>query len=181
VRIEQLQQEFDLELRWTVFPLHPETPEQGQTLEQVFAGRIDLPNVLARLKRVAESLELPFGDRIHTFNSRRAQELGKWAELQGRGDAFRAAVYRAYFVDGHNIARPGELAAIVSSLGLPAEKALQVLAEQSFAGAVDADWQRARSLGVSSVPTHHYENRSLVGFQDFSTFQQLIKNRGYNT
>ncbi len=174
MRTEQLRQEFDLELRWTVFPLHPETPEQGQTLEQLFAGRIDVPSVLARLEQVADSLELPFGARSHTYNSRRAQELGKWAEQQGRGDEFRSAVYRAYFVDGRNIAKPTELTAIVAALGLSVEEAQKVLEDQTFASAVDSDWQRSRNLGVSSVPTHHYQDRALVGFQDYAAFRRLI-------
>ncbi len=174
MRTEQLRQEFDLELRWTVFPLHPETPEQGQSLEQLFAGRINVSSVLARLKQVAESLGLPFSARTHTYNSRRAQELGKWAELQGRGDAFRAAVYRANFVDGRNIAKPAELTSIVAALGLSVTEARQVLNEQTFASAVDADWQRSRNLGVSSVPTHHYEGRVLVGFQEYAAFRRLI-------
>lgn len=174
MRAEQLQQEFDLELRWTVFPLHPETPEQGQRLDQLFGGRIDVPSVLARLKQVADSLNLPFGARTHTYNSRRAQELGKWAQQQGRGEEFRTAVYRAYFVDGRNIAKPAELAEIVGALGLSAEEALRVLTQQSFASAVDADWQRCREFDVNSVPTHRYQNRSLVGFQDYPAFRQLI-------
>jgi predicted DsbA family dithiol-disulfide isomerase len=174
VRTEQLRQEFDLELRWTVFPLHPETPEQGQSLEQLFAGRIDVPSMLNRLKQVADSLELPFCARTHTYNSRRAQELGKWAEQQGQGDAFRAAIYQAYFAEGRNIAKPTELAAIVAELGLSVTEAQQVLNEQMFAGAVDADWQRSRSLGVSSVPTHHFESRALVGFQEYAAFRRLI-------
>lgn len=174
MRIEQLRQEFDLDLRWTVFPLHPETPEQGQTLEQLFAGRMDVTSILARLKQVADSLELPFCARTHTYNSRRAQELGKWAEQQGRGDAFRAAIYRAYFAEGRNIAKPTELIAIVTALGLSETEAQQVLNEQTFARAVAADWQRSRSLGVSSVPTHRYENRTLIGFQDYAAFRRLI-------
>lgn len=174
MRIEQLQQDFDLELRWTVFPLHPETPDQGQSLEQLFAGRIDVPSAMAHLRQVADSLSLPFGDRTRTYNSRRAQELGKWAELQGRGESFRSAVYRAYFVEGRNIAEPKELAAIVTGLGLSAEDALQALDEQRYAAAVDADWQRARSFGVNSVPTHRYKKRSLVGFQDYAAFRRLV-------
>jgi predicted DsbA family dithiol-disulfide isomerase len=176
VRTEQLQQEFDLKLRWTVFPLHPETPEQGQTLEQLFAGRIDVPSVLARLKQVADSLNLPFGSRTHTYNSRRAQELGKWAEQQGRGDVFRAGIYRAYFVDGRNIANPTELAVIIAALGLSVTEALKVLDEQTYAGAVDDDWHRAHNRNVSSVPTYRYENRALVGFQDYAALRQLISN-----
>jgi predicted DsbA family dithiol-disulfide isomerase len=174
VRTEQLRQEFDLELRWTVFPLHPETPEQGQSLEQLFAGRIDVSSVLNRLKQVADSLELPFCARTHTYNSRRAQELGKWAEQQGHGDVFRAAIYHAYFAEGRNIAKPTVLATIVAELGLSVTEAQRVLNEQTFASAVDADWQRSRSHGVSSVPTHHYESRALVGFQEYDAFRRLI-------
>lgn len=174
MRTEQLRQEFDLELRWTVFPLHPETPEQGQSLEQLFAGRFDVSSVLNRLKQVADSLELPFCARTHTYNSRRAQELGKWAEQQGHGDVFRSAVYQAYFAEGRNIAKPTELVTIVAELGLSVTEAQQVLNEQTFASAVDADWQRSRSYGVSSVPTHHYKTHALVGFQDYDAFRRLI-------
>ena len=31
---------------------------------------------------------VPFGDMRHVYNSRLAQELGKWAETRGRGDAW---------------------------------------------------------------------------------------------
>jgi predicted DsbA family dithiol-disulfide isomerase len=55
--------------------------------------------------------------RLITFNSRRAQELGKWAEALGKGDEFRKVVFKAYFADGKNIAKflvlkeiPGQLA-----------------------------------------------------------------------
>lgn len=174
MRTEQLCREFDLQLRWTVFPLHPETPEEGMELSELFAGRLDLPAAMARLQSVAAELSLPWGERSRTFNSRRAQELGKWAEQLGQGEAFRAAVYRAYFVDGRNIAKPAELAAIVSTLGLSADDALQVLSEKSFAAAVDADWQRSRRLGVTSVPTHLYGKRALVGFQEYAAFRRLI-------
>ena len=61
--------------------------------------------MLARLRQVARELDLPFGERKMTFNSRLAQELGKWAEDQGRGDAFHHAVFLAYFQRGENIAR----------------------------------------------------------------------------
>jgi len=175
VRIEQLCQEFDLILRWRVFPLHPETPEMGRKLSDLFAGQMDVPKVMAGLKDLACSLDLPFATRTHTFNSRHAQELGKWAEQQGQGAAFRDAVYYAYFAEGRNIAKPDELTTICASLGLSASDALQVLEEGHFSKAVDADWKRARTIGVSSVPTHVYENRALVGFQEYSAFQQLIR------
>lgn len=177
MRTEQLRQEFALEIRWTVFPLHPDTPEEGQELEELFAGRIDVAAAMRRLKTVATELGLPLGERTRTYNSRRAQELGKWAEQQGAGDAYRAAIYHAYFVDGGNIAQPAELGRIAASIGLSATAAERILAQKEFAPAVNADWQRCRASGVSSIPTHLYQQRSLVGFQDYPAFRQLIEPR----
>jgi predicted DsbA family dithiol-disulfide isomerase len=175
VRIEQLRREFDLQLRWTVFPLHPETPETGVELSELLAGRgYDLPALFARLQGVATELGLPWRERTHTYNSRRAQELGKWAETLGRGEDFHAAVYRAYFGQGRNIARPDELAALAESLGLSGAEARQVLEEGRFAAAVDADWERTRRLGVSAVPSALWQGRALVGFQPYAAFRQLV-------
>ena len=47
-------------IRWIAFPLHPETPEEGISLEELFKGRgIDLPAYLGRLQNLAVELGLP--------------------------------------------------------------------------------------------------------------------------
>ena len=174
MRTDRLREEFDLNIRWSVFPLHPETPEEGQSLEELFAGRYDIEAVMQRCQQVAKELDLPFGNRTHTYNSRRAQELGKWAEDQGHGEAFHMAVYRAYYVDGCNIALPKELAAIAESVGLNPDTALSTIDKQSFATHVDSDWRRARELGVTSIPTSIYNDFALVGFQPYAHYRRLI-------
>ncbi len=175
MRIEKLRQEFDLDVRWSVFPLHPNTPEEGLSLFDLFAGQMDIEAMLNRLKGVASELGLPFGAPVHTYNSRRAQELGKWAEEEGRGEVFRRAVYRAYFVDGKNISRPEVLAGLVGEIGLEPEKAEQVLADGRYATAVNADWRRAGEMGVTAVPTVVYNDRQLVGFQPYDAFVMLVE------
>lgn len=174
MRTDKLRKEFDLNIRWSVFPLHPETPEEGLELTDLFAGRVDIDSMLKRLYQVADELDLPIGQRTHTYNSRRAQELGKWAEGQGAGEAFHMAVYKAYFVDGRNIALPEELTAIAKEVGLNSDMALQAIGNQSYAAAVDEDWQRAAELGVTAVPTGIYQQRTLVGFQPYANYRSLI-------
>ena len=79
--IERLQKEFGIDIRWAAFPLHPDTPEEGKTLEELFKDRdVDIDQVMAHLKQVASVLGLPFGDRKMTYNSRLAQELGKYGQ-----------------------------------------------------------------------------------------------------
>jgi predicted DsbA family dithiol-disulfide isomerase len=174
VRTDRLREEFGLEFRWSVFPLHPDIPDEGQELTDLFAGRYDIEAMMQRCKQVAGELNLPFGDRTRTYNSRRAQELGKWAEGQGVGEAFHMHVYRAYFVDGLNIAKPDILAEIAASVGLDADKALKVIDKRSYAADVDDDWQRASELGVTAVPTSIYRQQALVGFQAYASYRQLI-------
>lgn len=164
--IDRIREQFDVSVRWTAFPLHPETPAEGRTLEELFAGRpVNVADMLARLREVAAELKLPFGDRRHTFNSRLAQELGKWAEAQGRGDAFHKAVFRAYFADGRNLARSEVLLDIAETAGLPPAEAERILADRAFREAVDADWTRSARNGVTSVPTFQYGRERITGFR----------------
>jgi predicted DsbA family dithiol-disulfide isomerase len=175
VRTERLQQEYGIELQWTVFPLHPETPVEGMELSELFAGReADIEAMQARLVKVAAAEGLPLALRTRTYNSRSAQELGKWAESMDMGDPFRRAVYRAHFVDGSNIALVDELIRIAKSIGLPVDEARAVLAERRSASAVDADWQRASEMRITAVPTHLCNGRRLAGFSSYDDFVRLI-------
>ena len=98
------------------FPLHPETPTEGQSLEDLFAGRgFDIEAMNRRLEGLAEAEGLPYSRRTHTYNSRLAQELGAWAETQPGGEAIHDALFKAYFVDGENIGDvdvPGQISRI---------------------------------------------------------------------
>jgi predicted DsbA family dithiol-disulfide isomerase len=176
VRTDRLRHEYNVGLHWTAFPLHPETPDEGLELTEIFAGReTQLKAMQERLRQVAAAEGVPLAERSRTCNSRRAQELGKWAEEQGRGEAYHQAVYHAYFVEGRNIALVDELLRIVTEFGLRSDEARHVLTAGSHAAAVDADWQRSRELGITAVPTHLFGGNSIVGFRPYEDFVRLIE------
>ena len=129
---------------------------------------------MARLNQAARDLDLPFGDRKMTFNSRLAQELGKWAEQLGKGDAFHDAVFRAYFADGHNIADTDILADIAAAVGLDAQEAREVIASRAYREAVDIDWRRAHESRVTAVPTFVINGQTLVGAQNFNALANFV-------
>jgi predicted DsbA family dithiol-disulfide isomerase len=179
VRIDQLNKNFNIEVRWAAFPLHPETPEDGLTLEELFAGQpVDIKKIMARLKHVADELGLPLSERRKTYNSRLAQELAKWAESKGKGDAFHKAVFRAYFVDGENISKVDELIAVVKSVGLPEKEAGSVLELRTFKEAVDSDWSRSHALGITGVPTFVIDHHAIAGAQPYEVLGQFLINCG---
>lgn len=176
MRIEKLIKEDNVTVNWIHFPLHPDTPEDGQTLEQLFAGRgKDIPAMQQQMKARMEAEGLPYGNRTHTYNSRLAQELGAWADTQMSGNAFHDAVFRAYFVDAKNVGDKTVLLNVAESVGLPRDAAQEVLEQRTFKETIDADWSRSRQIGVTGVPTFVAAGQGLVGAQPYEALQQLVK------
>jgi predicted DsbA family dithiol-disulfide isomerase len=155
--------------------LHPDTPDEGLTLAELFAGRnVDLQASQARMRGLMAQEGLPYGQRTRTYNSRLAQELGKWADTQPGGEHLHEALFRAYFVDDKNIGQIDTLVDIANSVCLSAATARQVLETRQFQAAVDADWQRSRALGLTGVPTFVANGRGVVGAQPYEVLERLV-------
>ena len=146
------------------------------TLEELFAGRpVNMEEIKARLRKVAQELGLPLGDRQKTYNSRLAQELAKWAEEKGKGEEFHDAVFRAYFVDGINIAKIEELASLAKTVGLSVKEAKKVLEGRTHGKAVDSDWKKSHQLGITAVPTFVINQRAVVGAQPYEVLEHFLE------
>ena len=97
---------------------------------------------------------LPFNpERAMSYNSRRAQELSKWAEEKGKGDEIHDALFRAYFEEAKDVGSDDVLRAIAQRHGVsgwPGEASEKEVAslEGSF-----------RDLGISAVPTFVLDRR----------------------
>lgn len=146
------------------------------TLEALFKGRMmDISGMMARLRDVAKTEGLPFGERNMTYNSRLAQELGKWAEARGKIEAYNNAVFQAYFAHGRNIGKISELVGMAGSLGLDKKEARKVLEERRFKAAVDTDWERSREMGITAVPSFVMNDRILVGAQTEAALDEFVR------
>lgn len=179
MRIENLKINFDIDVKWVHFPLHPETPAEGRSMEELYAGRnVDPEAMYTRMKGLMDAEGLPYGRRTHTYNSRLAQELGIWAETQPGGEAIHEALFKAYFVDARNIGEVEVLVAVAQSVGLDAEAARAVLAERRFKDAVDADWKRSNEAGVNGVPTFAAGGYGVSGAQPYETLVKLLHAAG---
>ena len=152
---------------------------EGQSLEKLFAGRdYDADAMYARMKGLMEAEGLPYGKRTHTYNSRLAQELGKWADTQEGGYAIHDALYKAYFVEARNIGDIDVLMDVVRALGLPEDAAREVLEQRTFKDAVDGDWAKSHHYGVTGVPTFAAGGHGVVGAQPYEAIEELVKNAG---
>ena len=164
-------------MHWTHFPLHPETPDSGIPLEELFRGRgYDIEAMKQRMSALMTEENLAYGNRSYTYNSRLAQELAKWGESFPEGGvALNLKLFEAYFAEGRNLAEPMELLEVAEATGLDRDAAEEMIRKRSFRDAVDADWKRAHELGVTGVPTFVFGNRGLVGAQHYEALEQLIR------
>ena len=148
MRVEKLQEAFEVETKLVHFPLHPETPLEGREMASFYRQRgIDPEASYQRMKKLMDEEGLPYGRRTHTYNSRLAQELGKWADTQPGGEAIHDKLYKASILSrAATSATPTFLSRSPCLSGSPAEEARAVLTERRFQEAVDADWQKSHQV-----------------------------------
>ena len=176
MRIEKLKAEHNVKVEWVHFPLHPDTPAEGRALADLFAGRnVDRKAMHAQMKARMDAEGLPYGERTMTYNSRLAQELGKWADTQPGGEAIHDALFRAYFVEARDISQPAVLLEIAKQVGLSVDGARDVLEKRTFKEAVDRDWELSRRYGVTGVPTFVAGRYGVVGAQPYEALEQLVR------
>ena len=179
MRIERLKKNYDIEVQWLFFPLHPDTPEEGRSLEDLFQGRgYDVDAMYSQMKARMDAEGLAYGHRSHTYNSRLAQELAKWADSRPGFEAIHDELYQAYFVHGRNIGEPDVLVDVAESVGLPANDARKILSGRLFEAAVDDDWAKARRYGVTGIPTYACDGQGVVGAQPYEVLEDLIRKAG---
>jgi predicted DsbA family dithiol-disulfide isomerase len=144
----------------------------------MFGPDKDIDAMNANMKSLMMEEGLPYGARSNTYNSRLAQELGTWADTKEGGGAIHEKIYQAYFVDSKNVSDINLLIELAESVGLDGAEALKVLKERTFKAAVDDDWEKARNMGVSGVPTYVAGGTSVVGAQPYEALEQLMEYAG---
>jgi predicted DsbA family dithiol-disulfide isomerase len=128
-----------------------------------------------QMKARMDAEGLPYGERTMTYNSRLAQELGKWADTEPGRDAVHDALFRAYFVEARDISQSAVLLDIAASVGLPVDGAREVLERRTFKDAVDADWELSREYGITGVPTFVAGRYGVVGAQPYEALEALVQ------
>ena len=169
--VEKVEQSHDIEVQWSPFPLHPDTPAEGLLLSSFLGPNLD--SIHEKLYAIMDELGLEHSSgRTMTYNSRLAQELGMWADTMDNGKALHRELYRAYFVHDHNLATKSVLLDAVSRAGLDVGEAEKVIDERTFSDAVDQAWSKARQMQISGVPTFVAGHYLTSGYQPY---EELVK------
>ena len=93
-------------------------------------------------------------------------------------DFLEKELYKAYFVDAKNIGDLSILLSAVKSAGLPLKEAEAVIENRTYRLAVDEDWEKSKTYGVSGVPTYIAGGYGIVGAQPYEALEQIINEAG---
>lgn len=99
-RIDQLQRQFEIDVEWRPFELHPEIPPEGKDIGSRGAAYYQ------QLRVLAEEAGLAFQPPTRVPNSRRALQAAEFAREQRAFDAYHRALFQAYFGQGRDIGEP---------------------------------------------------------------------------
>jgi len=165
-----------VQTRWIHFPLHPETPEEGQLLKDLFKNRApeDLTAMRDNMRNLMKEAGLPYGNRTMTYNSRLAQELGGWADTQDSSEDIHDLLFRAYFVENQNINDIDVLVDLAVVAGLDKKEARRILEGRIFSPQINKDWERAWQDGITGVPTFTSRELYVVGCQPYEVLERFV-------
>ncbi len=170
MRVERLQREYQVQVEWSPFELHPETPPEGRE-RRPRPG----PNTA---EQAAAAVGLVLRSPPIIANSRLALEASEFAREAGAEafDRLHRAVFRAYFEDGRNIGDPDVLIAIARDSGLDGDALREALTARRYRDLVDEGIQWAADSGLTSTPTFVFDDRlAIVGAQEYDLFESVME------
>lgn len=171
-----MRSDFDVEIKYKPFFLHPEIPEKGLPVEQLYGGnRAYFAQAKDHFKRMASDVGLPIDEIAIIANTRLALMLGEYAEEQGRYEAYHRAVFRAYWAEGKNIGEWDVLSEIITELDLALTPSDMAARYQDLSHAVDAQFNSARMIGISAIPTFLFGEERIVGAQPYEVIKSLVE------
>ena len=178
-----LSDEVTADIHFQPFELNPQMSPQGEnstehlvqkyrtTPEQIDANR-------AAIRARGDALGFAFrtNRQSRVYNTFDAHRLLHWAGLEGRQQALKHALLRAYFTDGEDVSSRDTLERLAGEAGLDMQRARQILAGDTYAGEVRAQEQFFAAHGINAVPAVIINDRHLIsGGQPPEVFVQALR------
>jgi predicted DsbA family dithiol-disulfide isomerase len=173
-----------VELHMQPFELNPTMPPEGADTTDYLTAKYGLSpaQLAASRERIVErgaAEGFAFGTRSHIWNTFDAHRLLRWADVEGPPGSQRAlkhALLTAYHGQGRNPGAHDVLLELAGQVGLPFERAREVLERGEFADAVREAERFWQGLGIHSVPAVIINRKHLIsGGQPNSVFEQALR------
>jgi predicted DsbA family dithiol-disulfide isomerase len=174
--LRKMKQEFELEVDWRGFQIHPDWPASGIPVEKVYGaeGSASRKAAWERISTMATETGITMRPPSVLTNSHNALATCEYALEAGKGEDFEERVFRAYFEDGWNIGDVEVLKKLAGEVGLDPEKIGEAIASPQVQLKLKNNALIAHQHGVSGVPTFFIGNYPLVGAQSEDAMRKIL-------
>ncbi|MEI6625512.1 MAG: DsbA family oxidoreductase [Thermoleophilia bacterium] len=173
-RAAWLEREFDAQIEWLPWDLHPEYPAEGIPRSELIAkyGAEHFANV-AQMFEDCGFAYAPNPERVP--NTHLALELGELARAAGLHAEYHDAVMVGMWEQELDVADPAVISAIAVGIGLDADAVAEAIESRRFRAHVLQCTEEAHSAGITGVPAFIFEERYLLmGAQPHAAFEKVI-------
>ena len=182
--LERIGPDIAVELHMQPFELNPTMAAEGANAAQYLKAKYGMSDeqLAVNRARIAErgaAEGFTFGTREHVWNTFDAHRLLHWAGIEGAAGQQRAlkhALLEAYHGQGRNPGAHDVLLDLAAQVGLPADRACEVLQKNEFADDVRQAERFWQDVGVNSVPAVIINRQHLIsGGQPSEVFEQALR------
>lgn len=178
--IEQLGDDYRIDIRWQPFELHPDMPLEGADRETYLGKRFGSPEKLNEATHAIQQvgieagIQFNFSEKDRIPNTKLTHQFVLAATKSGLATPFVLAIFHAYFTDGKNIGSKSILEEIAISIGLQTADIEYALSTEAKT-LTEKKLQHLRSLDIQSVPTYVINDKYMVhGAHDPESFLKVL-------
>jgi predicted DsbA family dithiol-disulfide isomerase len=169
-----LAREYEVEIEWVPFELHPEIPPQGRPRDELLPAQYRA-RVEEGLNRMAGQVGLTLKSHQRLINSRPTLQAAEFARATGHFDDMHHALFRTYWDEGRDVSDIAVLREVGAGVGLDLTAMEAAIADNRYGAYLDARRQEAEDLMINGIPAHVIADRYLVmGAQPYDLFQRVM-------
>ena len=173
--VRKLKPEFNFELEWRGFQIHPELPAEGISADREHSNPDARRALWERISAMADAVGFSMCPPSVLTNSRAALAATEFARESGRDEALEERIYRAYFGEGLNIGDPAIVARLGSEAGLDSAEVADAIKSPKYEMRLKNNALAANQRGVNGVPTFFIGEYPLVGAQSPDAMRSILK------
>ncbi len=186
--LERTRGEVEAEIHFQPFELNPQLGAEGEDAAEhlqkkygMHAAQLAASQEAIRERGAALGFTFDMARRRRIHNTFDAHRLLHWAGTsfesgEGKQRELKHVLLRAYFTDGRDVSDRDTLVEIAASVGLPAERAREILASDTYADDVRTVEQFFLQQGINAVPAVIVERKHLIsGGQPVEVFERALR------
>ncbi len=178
--IEQLGDDYRMDIRWQPFELHPDMPIQGADRDTYLGERFGSPEKLNEATHAIQQVGLEagiqfnFSEKDHMPNTKLAHQFVLAATKANLSTPFVLALYHGYFTDGKNIGEQKILEEVALSVGLQQTDIDYAMSSEAKT-ITEKKLAQLRSLEINSAPTYVINDKYMIqGAHDPESFLKVL-------